>query len=103
MPRNQANGTSTNTLQRLGSFDVANTFWEVRLGSNPQQDRLERIGTLLHVVPISNGRFPVIAAYKFFGAGIRPPAVNIPTYAGTEVWMVWFKAGVLWVFERESV
>lgn len=103
MPRQQTTNTSILGLQRLGSFPVENTFWELRLASNPQQDRQERLGTVLHVRPAVNNRFPVIAADPLYGSGAAPPRVDIPTYVGTEVWVIWFRAGIVWVFEREGL
>lgn len=93
-------GTSVVGLQRLGSFPSSGVGWELRFASIPAQDRLNRVGTALHCVPISDGRFPVFVAYKLYAAGIRPELLNIPSYIGTEVWVRWFKAGLLWRFQR---
>lgn len=96
----QSSGTSIVGLQRLGSFASTGTGWEVRFASTPDLGRVTRVGTLLHCVPISNSRFPVIRAHKLFTAGVRPPLESIPTYAGTEIWVQWFQGGLDWFFSR---
>lgn len=93
-------GTSTNSLQRLGSFTTTGIDWEVRFASSPNLGRVTRVGTLLHVVPISSNRFPVIRAHKLFTAGVRPPLESISTYAGTEIWVQWFQPNLVWFFTR---
>lgn len=93
-------GTSVRGLQFLGTFPASGVGWELRFASNPPQDRLNRVGTVLHTVPITNNRDPVIAVYKLYGSGVRPPLVDIPTYVGTAIWVNWFEAGLVWFFQR---
>jgi hypothetical protein len=93
-------GTSVLGLQRLGSFSTATEGWQLRFASNPQQDRLKRLGIALHVRPVVNDRFPVVAVYKVFGGGLAPPTLEITQQASTELWVRWFVPGVVWLFER---
>jgi hypothetical protein len=93
-------GTSVLGLQRIGSFSTTTEGWQLRFASNPQQDRLKRLGTGLHVRFISNNRFPVIKVYKIFGGGIAPDTLAITQQASTELWVRWLVPGVVWLFER---
>jgi len=96
----QTNGNSVIGLQRLGAFAGSGLAWQVRFLSTPPQDRLDRVGTVIHCLPIVNNRFPVIQVYKLYGSGIVPPLENIPTYVGTEVWVNWFQSGLGWIYDR---
>lgn len=93
-------GTSALELQLLGNFSTTIAGWQLRLASNPQQNRLLRLGTALHVRAITNNRFPVISVYKLFGSGIAPPTENIILSENTQLWVRWFVPGVVWFFER---
>lgn len=93
-------GTSILGLQRLGSFPSTGVDWELRFASVPAQNRLNRVGTALLCVPITNDRFPVIQAIKLYASGIRPPLINELSYTGKEVWVRWFDVGLIWFFQR---
>jgi hypothetical protein len=93
-------GTSVLGLQRIGSFSTNTAGWQLRFASNPQQDRLKRLGTGIHCRLVSNNRFPVIEVYKIFGGGLAPATLAITQQSSTELWVRWFVPGVVWSFER---
>lgn len=93
-------GNSIIGLQRLGGFEATIEGWEVRFASAQQLDRLERVGTLLHVREISNSRYPVIRVDKLFGGGVTPPSYAILDPSTTAIWVNWFIPGLTWFFTR---
>jgi len=93
-------GTSVLGLQNLGNFSATTAGWQLRFASNPQQNRLLRLGTALHCRAVVNSRFPVIVVYKVFGGGLSPPTIEIPQSSSTQLWVRWFVPGVVWLFER---
>lgn len=94
------NGTSVIGFQLLGDFSTTTAGWQLRFASVPPQNRLARLGTALHVRAIANNRFPVIQVFKLYGGGIAPVTPVIPSSSSTQLWVNWFRAGVVWAFER---
>lgn len=93
-------GISVRGLQRLGGFPSTGVEWELRFSSVPAQDRLNRVGTVIHCFPQSGGRFPVIQVYKLYAHGVRPPLITGLTYSTTEIWVNWFETGLSWRYTR---
>lgn len=93
-------GTSVLGLQNLGNFSGTTAGWQLRFASNPQQNRLSRLGTALHCRAVVNDRFPVVAVYKLFGGGLSPPTIEVLQSSSTQLWVRWFVPGVVWLFER---